>query len=54
MLKNIGIRIDYNKNYANKGMNEIDDISAKYSKIKVLVIPTKEELMIAKETKRLL
>ncbi len=46
-LKIIGVNLDARKN-RNAIKNEAD-ISAKNSKIKVLVIPTNEELMIAKE-----
>lgn len=48
-----GIRID---DHANEQKNDgtIHDISAKDAKVKVLVIPTNEELVIARETKELL
>jgi acetate kinase len=49
-LKHLGVVIDEKKNNAN---NKID-VSSKKSKIKILVIPTNEELMIAKETKDVL
>lgn len=48
-LENIGIKLDKRKNKSHSTI-----ISAKNSKIKVLVIPTNEELMIAKETKELI
>ncbi|MBN2458473.1 acetate kinase [Candidatus Woesearchaeota archaeon] len=50
MLKNIGVRINYKKNSKNRAVDYVDDITARGSKIKVFVIPTNEELMIAKET----
>jgi len=43
----IGVRLDARKNAAAVGKET--DISAKGSKVRVLVIPTNEELMIAKE-----
>ncbi len=43
----IGVRIDSTKN--RKAVKKQSDISARGSKVKVLVIPTNEELMIAKE-----
>ena len=48
-----GIAIDEVKN-EQKNDGAIHDISAKGSKVKVLVIPTNEELVIARETKDLL
>ncbi len=48
-----GISIDEKANeYKNDGM--IHDITGKDSKVKILVIPTNEELVIARETKNLL
>jgi acetate kinase len=47
-LRHLGVTIDLAKNKKNKDI----DISSKKSKVKVLVIPTNEELMIAKETGR--
>jgi len=47
-----GIKIDKLANRDFK-RGEIVDISAAGSKVKVLIVPTNEELMIAKETKRL-
>jgi len=44
----LGIKIDKEKNNTTMGVNS--DISAKDSKVKVLVIPTDEELMIARDT----
>ena len=56
ILKNLeafGIKIDEEKNKkAIRGAQM--DISAADSKVRVLVIPTNEELMIAKETQELL
>lgn len=49
-LNFLGIKIDQEKNQA-KGAEK--DISARDSSAKVLVIPTNEELMIARETKNL-
>jgi len=46
-LENLGIEIDVEKNQV-KGKQV--DITGPNSKVKVLVIPTNEELMIAKET----
>ena len=48
-----GIRIDKERN-SKKNDGTIHDISAADSKVKVLVIPTNEELVIARETKGLL
>ena len=47
-LEGIGIKIDKSKNDGLRG--KVADISAADSKVKVIVIPTNEELMIAKET----
>ncbi len=46
-LENLGIKIDAEKN---KVRGEERDLSAADSKVKVLLIPTNEELMIAKDT----
>ncbi len=54
ILKNtefMGIKLDKAKNEAARGVQA--DISAADSKVKVLVIPTNEELMIARETAEL-
>ena len=48
-----GIKIDKERNLQ-KNDGTIHDISAADSKVKVLVIPTNEELVIARETKELL
>jgi acetate kinase len=47
-LSNLGIEIDIEKNHGLKGIEA--DITGKNSKVKVLVVPTDEELMIARET----
>ena len=52
-LKFFSIAIDEEKN-KQKNDGAIHDISAKDSRVKVLVIPTNEELVIARETKELL
>ncbi len=52
-LENFGIKIDAEKNSAAIRGAQMD-ISAEDSKVRVLVIPTNEELMIAKETMELL
>ena len=52
-LEAYGIKLDEKKNaYKNDGA--IHDISAKGSKVKILVIPTNEELVIARETAALI
>jgi acetate kinase len=51
-LDNLGIVLDSAKNAAAKATEAV--ISADHSKVKVLVIPTNEELVVARETKRLL
>ncbi len=52
-LEAFGVKIDETKNeYKNDGA--IHDISAKGSKVRILVIPTNEELVIARETAALL
>ena len=51
-LDNLGIVLDPAKNGAAKATETV--ISADNSKVKVLVIPTNEELVVARETKRLL
>lgn len=48
----LGIRIDEARN-EQKNDGSIHDITADGSKVKVLVIPTNEELVIARETKEL-
>lgn len=54
-LKHLGIIINDEKNMINNGLiTSPTIISSESSKIKVLVIPTNEELMIAKETHKLI
>ncbi len=48
----MGIRIDEAKNREARGFEEIWDISADGSAVRVLVVPTDEERMIARETLR--
>ena len=48
-LENVGVKLDKRKNKQHS-----TTISTKNSKIKVLVIPTNEELMIAQETKEII
>ena len=49
LLNGIGISIDTEKN-AFRGKNEFVDVSGSDSKVKVFVIPTDEELVIARDT----
>ncbi|MDD3500878.1 MAG: acetate kinase, partial [Candidatus Cloacimonetes bacterium] len=51
-LDALGIELDPDKNQIFN--DEIVDMSAKNSKVKILKVPTNEELMIALETKRLI
>ncbi len=51
-LEFLGISVDTEKNLATRGSEEI--ISTPDSKVKVIVIPTNEELMIARESAELL
>ena len=51
-LDQLGIRLDLEKNLATRAVEAV--ISAPDSKVKVLVIPTNEELVVARETKRFL
>jgi acetate kinase len=51
-LKNMGIEIDEEKNRQISGSKDIGDISVVGSPVRVLVIPTDEERMIARETIR--
>ena len=51
-LNKLGIEIDPERN--NKTGNGIREISSPGSEVKVLVIPTNEELKIARETKKAL
>ena len=52
-LEGLGIVLDENKNGKDFKRGEVNVISADSSKVKVYVIPTDEELMIAKDTARL-
>ena len=52
-LEFLGVKLDLEKNKA-KNNGAIRDISAEGSRVKVLVIPTNEELVIARETAELL
>ena len=52
-MQYFGIEIDKEKN-AQKNNGEIRDITGKNAKIKILIIPTNEELVIARETVELL
>lgn len=47
-LEFLGIEVDYDKNKANFGVEEI--ISTPNSRVKVVVVPTDEELLIASDT----
>lgn len=51
-LEFLGVKVDHDRNY-NCARGEITEISAKDSKVKVYVIPTNEELVIAQETQKL-
>jgi len=51
-MENLGIVLDKKEN--NQFIGGILDITGKNSKVRILKIPTNEELMIAKETERLL
>ena len=51
-LEELGIALDVEKNKATKGTEAT--VSAANSRVKILVIPTNEELVVARETKRLL
>ncbi|MBQ8685246.1 MAG: acetate kinase [Clostridia bacterium] len=52
-MQYLGLEIDLEKN-AEKNNGKIRDITGKNSKVKVLIIPTNEELVIARETVDLL
>ena len=49
-LEFMGIEIDEEKNRNASGFKEICDISSPNSKVKVLIVPTDEEFMIARES----
>ncbi len=51
-LENLGIVLDKKKN-ANFHRGEIEVISTAKSKVKIFIIPTNEELMMARETKQI-
>jgi len=51
-LSELGIRLDAEKNAGTRATEAV--ISAADSRVKILVIPTNEELVVARETKRLL
>jgi acetate kinase len=51
-LGHMGIIVDEKKNQSADGFKDVCDISAENSSIKILVVPTNEELMIARETLR--
>ena len=51
-LDKLGITIDSTRN--NKAEKEIREISLPESEVKVLVVPTNEELRIAQETKKVI
>jgi acetate kinase len=51
-LEGLGVKLDYNKNNtAPRG--QISEIQAEGSKVKIFIIPTNEELVIARDVKRL-
>jgi acetate kinase len=52
-MQYLGLEIDKEKNLE-KNNGSIRDITGKGSKVKVLIIPTNEELVIARETAQLL
>ena len=51
-LENLGIRIDVEKNHSTRATESV--ISAADSPVKIFVIPTNEELVVAREAKRFL
>jgi acetate kinase len=54
-LSHMGISVDTIRNKtASPGQGEVADISDEFSRVKILVIPTDEERMIARETIRIL
>ena len=52
-LENLGIVLDKDKNTTSFKRGATNEISASNSKIKIFVIPTNEELMIARDTKEI-
>lgn len=53
-LDYMGIELDEKKNMLADGFKEVCDISVDGSRVRILVVPTNEELMIARETLRTL
>ncbi len=51
-LQYMGIEVDESKNVSARGFEDICEISVPGARVKVLVVPTNEELMIARETLR--
>ena len=51
-LENLGIKLDAAKNKSVRAVEA--EISAPDSRVKIFVIPTNEELVVARETKRFL
>ena len=49
----MGVVLDHDRNYGGFKKDEVNLISSDSSKVKVYVITTNEELMIAKDTERL-
>ena len=52
-MEYFGIEIDKDINNATKGRNGVTKLSTESSKVLVYMIPTNEELVIAKDTERL-
>ena len=52
-MQSLSFRYDKNRNGKDFKRGQVNLISADNSKVKVYVIPTDEELMIAKDTERL-
>ncbi|QMU99382.1 acetate/propionate family kinase [Borrelia sp. A-FGy1] len=53
-FEKVGIEIDHTKNNLAKSKNTESDISSEKSKIKILIIPTNEELTILEDTYKLI
>jgi acetate kinase len=51
-LENLGIKLDTEKNNSTRATEAV--ISAADSQVKIFVIPTNEELVVAREAKRFL
>jgi acetate kinase len=51
-LECMGIQLDAQRNRDARGFDRICPISTDASRVKILVVPTNEELMIARETLR--